>query len=121
MSLHDDLTAAGLPVAGTAVEGLTVLFTRPLTMQEQSIYERIINPTAYRQAAARVKANAISNWATWSETDWEEFFNANLGNGQVAAISNLADAKAMLVKQNTVINALARMVIALRDHTRITE
>lgn len=121
MSLQDDLIAAGLPVSGTAVQGTTVLFTRPLTQQETLVYERIINPAEYRRAAARVDANAIPNWATWAQADWDTYFNANLANSNVTAIANLADAKVMLAKQNAVINALAKMVIAVRDHTRIIE
>ena len=121
MTLHTDLIAAGLPVSGTAVAGQTVLFTRTLTQREEQIYESIVNPIQYRQERARIDANSIPDWATWTQAQWTTWFNANLANGNVTAIANLADAKAMLTKQNAVINNLAKMVIALRNHTRIIE
>lgn len=121
MSLDSDLKAAGLPVQGTAIAGQTVLFTRTLTPQEEATYESIVNPIIYRQAQARAEATAIPNWATWTHAQWSAYFNSNLANGNVTAIANLADAKLMLAKQNAVIDALAKMVIALRNHTRIIE
>lgn len=121
MSFHDDLIAAGLPVLGTAVQGTTVLFTRPLTPQEAQTYERIVNPAEYRRMAAHTDASNIPSWATWTQDDLAAYVAANLSTANVAAISNLADAKTMIAKQNTVIGALAKMVLALRDYTRIIE
>lgn len=121
MSLHTDLIAAGLPVAGTAVEGTTVLFTRPLTPQETQTYERIVNPLEYRRTTAHLDASNIPNWATWTQDDLATYIAANLSAANVTAVANLADAKVMLAKQNAVIAALAKMVIALRDYTRIIE
>lgn len=121
MSFHTDLIAAGLPVQGIAYEGVPVLFTRPLTPQEEATFESVASRVPNRQASARIDANLIPSWATWTQADWNTYFAANLANGSVTSIANLADAKVMLAKQNNVIDALAKMVIALRNHTRIIE
>lgn len=67
--------------------------------------------------AARMAAKNIPQWATWTQDGWATYFSGNLANGNVTGIGSLADAKLMLAKQNAAINALAKMVIALRDQT----
>lgn len=114
MTMLDDLIAAGLP-AIDAVPGSTPHFSRLLTLEEEVVRDSIVNKRAFRERSARLTAAAVPNWATWSQADWESYFNANLASGNVTSIANLADAKAMLTKQNTVINALAKIVLAMRD------
>lgn len=115
MSLHTDLIAAGLPVNGTAIEGVTVLFTRPLTPAELQTYEAIVNPTRQKKIDAKNVIQNIPNWTNWTQADWNNYYTNNLANGNVTGIANLAEAKLLLAKQNTIINALAKTVIALRD------
>jgi hypothetical protein len=68
---------------------------------------------------ARTAAANIPNWATWTQTELQTWYDANLGNGNVDNITNLADAKVFMKKQNAAILRLAQMVIALRDYTRL--
>ena len=69
-----------------------------------------------RQAASKATAKAIPNWATWTQADWTTYYNANISATQINAIANLTDAKAMLNKMSIIIDRLAKMEIALRDH-----
>jgi hypothetical protein len=68
-----------------------------------------------RLKAAQVSAKAIPNWATWTQADWDTYFAANLSTTQVNAVSTTAQIRAMLNKQNLVIQNLVKLVIALRD------
>lgn len=68
-----------------------------------------------RYQAAKVTAKNIPNWATWTQADWTNWFNANISATQVSAIASLADAKVVLGKMATVLDSLAKMEIALRD------
>ena len=120
-TLHEKLIAASLPVNGTAIEGQTVLFTRSLTGPEEVAYEMIVNPGRFKQIAARATAQAIPDWAAWTPEEWTTWRNANISSTQITAVANLADAKAIMQKMSTVIDNQAKMLIALRDHTRLTE
>ncbi len=134
MTLHNDLIAAGLPVSGTAIEGTTVLFTRELTAQEAQTYESIVNPAAYRQASARADANAIPNWANWTEAEAQSWGMTNIGQPLIDGRANLpasltlATTRVVILQIITILDAMwamqwamARMIIALRNHTRIIQ
>ena len=69
-----------------------------------------------RKLAAHDQVKAIPNWATWAQADWATFYNANLSQTQITAITSLAEAKLMIAKQNTVLDAIVKMVLALRDN-----
>lgn len=64
---------------------------------------------------ALTEITSIPNWSTWSQSDWSTYFDANLANGHVTSITNLAQAKAMMSKQNLVLNNLAKTAIAMRN------
>ena len=82
-----------------------------------------IDTIANRLDAAKVTAKNIPNWATWSQQDWQTYFNGNLSDtevdNQVAQISTLTTAKTVIAimwkRQNKILDALAKMEIALRD------
>lgn len=120
MATLQELQNAGLP-ALTTDGGVNASFSRSLTESENLLFLSMVDQPRFRELQARIEANAIPNWATWTQPQWTTYFNANLANGHVTSISNLADAKLMLAKQNNVIDALAKMVIALRNRTRIIE
>lgn len=68
-----------------------------------------------RKAAAKTTAKNIPNWATWTPAQWTTFFNANLADAQVDLITNIATTKVMMKRQNAVIDAMAKMLMAVRD------
>jgi len=74
-----------------------------------------------RQTASKLNAQNIPSWATWSASDWATWYAANMNGTQITAIANLADAKVVLGKMSTAIDALSKMVIAMRDYIRIIE
>lgn len=131
-TLHEKLITANLPVLGQAEEGVTVCWTRPLNEQEADVAESIINPAVYRRDHARVAANNIPNWATWTEAQVLAWFAANIDTPLAAPIpanpmsvqqirGTLVALVAIIDAQNTAQKAMARMIVALRDHTRIIE
>lgn len=134
MSLDSELKAAGLPVNGTAIEGQTVLFTRPLTdgsngsINEVEIYESIVNPAAYRKSLAMGAAAQIPNWAHWTESQVLDWFQTNIETPLAAPIPanpmTVQQIRAVLVAivsilgaMVTAMKAMARMIVALRDET----
>lgn len=116
MATLQELINAGLP-ALTTDGGVNASFSRELTAQENLIFLSIVNPEEYRKLQGRIDFGNLPNWATWTQAQWDSYFTTNLANGHVTAISNLAEAKLMLAKQNLVINNLAKAVIALRNRT----
>lgn len=81
----------------------------------------VFTPQAAEQAAqtrkngARARAKAIPNWASWTPEQWAAFFNANLSDVETDKITNIAIAKVMIKRQNAVIDAIAKMLMATRD------
>ena len=76
---------------------------------------------AFAQAAlrlqnARVTAKAIPDWATWSQAEWQTYFDTNLSTTQVATVTTIAIARTMLNRQNLVIQNLVKLVLAMRDN-----
>lgn len=115
MTLYEQLLAAGLPVL-SAEWGATPIFSRPLTAAEQVTLDSIFNKPFYREEQARTTAKSIPAWATWSQSDWDTYFNANLSDGEVDLVTSLATARVMMKRQNLVIKNLVKMVIAIRDN-----
>lgn len=68
-----------------------------------------------RGSAAKATARDIPSWATWTQAEWQTFFAANLSDTEADLVTSLAAARVMIKRQNTVINALAKMVMAVRD------
>lgn len=96
---------------GSVLSDLQIVFilSTPATASEFASIERKVQ--------AIKTAKAIPLWATWSQTDWDTFFNANLSATQVNTVSTTAQIRVMLNKQNLVIQNLVKLVIALRDQT----
>lgn len=84
---------------------------------EKAQEDTLIASDIAKITAAKVKAKAIPNWATWNETTALGWFDPKLNDATVDAISSLAAAKPILKDLITVNRALIRMVIALRDNT----
>lgn len=107
---------------GTAV-------TLPATAAKAATAIEILNPeatTQFKQQTAQIfnrfdqsKTNAanIPNWATWTQAEWTAFFDTNLSDAQAELVTNITTAKVMIKRQNEVINAMAKMLMALRDET----
>lgn len=68
-----------------------------------------------RKKDARSTAKVIPNWATWSQTDLQTWYDANISATQINAAGSLATLKPIIVKQSAAILALGQMLIALRD------
>lgn len=121
MTILSDLQAAlpGRTVADDGSGGFA--FDQSLTQQEWDIVEAIIAPAKYRKRKARTDATNIPNWSTWTPAQWATYRDANVSAAQVNAITSLAEAKAFLLKLVPVVDAQAKMIIALRDHSEIVE
>ncbi len=70
-----------------------------------------------KAVSARTAAKAISNWATWDEAQVLAWFDNNLGDAAVDALTIPVGAKTIIKAQNTALKAMARMIVALRDDT----
>jgi len=118
-----DLLNAGLPAISTDGNNgsAATVFSRTLTQPEVQTYMSIANAPEYRKGLARIDAAAIPNWATWTQAQWTTYYQNNINGTQINAIANLADAKAVMLKMSAVIDAQAKMLIALRNYTRIIE
>lgn len=107
-----------------ALQGLELTYTNPdlvvfpdppvvtSTAQTPSIVA-----SKSRWKLSRTTAKAIPSWATWTQADWDAYFNANLSTAQVNVVSTTAQIRAMMNKQNLIIQNLVKLVIAMRDDT----
>jgi hypothetical protein len=77
----------------------------------------IIAAQALIQAGAEAQAAAIPGFATWTEAEGLIWIDDNIGNGAIDAITNLAEAKVLMVKQAVAFRALWRVSKALLNHT----
>lgn len=68
-----------------------------------------------RLDSAKSTADAIPNWATWTQAEWSTYFDSNLSDAEVDLVTSLATARVMLKRQNLVINNMAKIIIAMRD------
>jgi hypothetical protein len=69
------------------------------------------------QSGAEAQAAAIPGFATWTESEGLTWIDDNIGNGAIAAVTNLAEAKDLMVKQAVAFRALWRVSKALLNHT----
>lgn len=117
------LINAGLPVVEAkeiTVEGMMhvdATFSRELAPEEWQLFLTLTNSIQAKKNLAKTTVRAIPNWATWTQADWNTYFDANLSTTQVAGVTTIAQARAMMNKQNAVIQNLVKLVIALRDET----
>lgn len=111
------LLDAGLPATSTDGNGAIAetQFSRPLTPAEWQTYLTIASPSQARHDAAKVTARSIPNWATWTQTQLQAWWDANLADSIVDGFSIPAGVKAMLKAQNAAILRIGQMEIALRD------
>ena len=72
--------------------------------------------TQTRYLQSRITAKAIPQWAMWTQTDWQTYFDANMSTAQVATVTTISQARTMMNKQNLVIQNLVKLVIAMRDN-----
>jgi hypothetical protein len=112
-----DLINVGLPAVSTDGNEATAdtLFSRELTAAEWQTYLSISDPDQAKQIAARAVAKAIPSWATWTQAEWQTYFVANLADTEADLVTSIAIARIMIKRQNTVINAMAKMLMAIRD------
>ena len=65
--------------------------------------------------AVRITAKAIPSWATWTQAEWQTYFDASLSDAEVDKVTTIALARVALKRQNLVILNLTKMVLAMRD------
>ena len=99
-----------------------VLIVSSLTDAEiETILATLISPAETnaitRRQNARIIAKAIPNWATWTQADWQTYFDANLSDAQADLVTSFAAARVMIKRQNLVIEKLVKLVFAMRDET----
>lgn len=128
MTLLEKLLAAGLPIANATEDGVVsgisgVVMTSEQFRQMNDVCMEHLHPAEHavtarvrnRQATAHAAAKAIPNWASWTQAQWQTYFNANLSDTEADTVTSLATARVMIKRQNLVILNLVKMVIALRD------
>jgi hypothetical protein len=71
--------------------------------------------TRTRWRTARITAKSIPNWATWTQGEWQTYFDANLSDAEIDKVTSLAAARVALKRMNTIIDKLAKLELALRD------
>lgn len=74
-----------------------------------------IDTVAERLAAAEGQVRAVPGWSRWSEAEALDWWASNLDDAQVESVETLADATALMKKQNAVLKSMARLLIALRN------
>jgi hypothetical protein len=79
--------------------------------QQQAAHDAAVQAGAFDQVAA------VPGFARWTEQEGLDWIDANIGNGEIAAVANLADAKALMTKQAVAFRALWRLAVALRNET----
>lgn len=67
------------------------------------------------QASAKTDIQNIPNWASWTKTQLQSWWDANLSDAQVNALAIPAGAKTIIIAQNHAILAMGLMLIALRN------
>lgn len=118
--LGRELLTAGIMHNGMSVFGniLEILLVNEnQSPQAQAVVDAHtgVDTVEQRQTTAEGNLRNIPGWSTWSESDVLVWWNTNLSDTQTDAVLNLADARAMLKKQNAAIKHMARMLIAMRD------
>jgi len=110
---------AGIPVIDADDILESANFSRPMTDAERLKWIDIVDEAGIsaraRHKQARITVAAIPSWATWTQADWQTYFNANLSDAEVDKVATIAQARVALKRQNLVILNLVKMVLALRD------
>lgn len=110
LSYDVDLASEAPSSVEPQIDTIAAAHTTDLT-SEQDAETRMI--AAFE--SAKTSAAAIPNWASWTQVDFQTWYNANISPTQINAVTSLAEAKPILLKQSAAIEALAKMVIAMRN------
>jgi len=113
MTLFTKLTDAGLPIIDATEDGR--ISSNSMTAEQEAVfndivYEHMNGTPAFdalvrirdRKSSSKTNAKAIPNWATWDEAQTVQYITDN--------VTSLATAKTVLI-------AMARLIVALRDET----
>ena len=96
---YDEPTEAQLLTALAVVEG---------SIADEEAVQAVEN-------GAESQAAGIPNFATWTEAEMLTWVDDNVGDTPIDAITNLAEAKALMKKQATFMRASARFTAAFRN------
>jgi hypothetical protein len=118
--LGKELVIAGIVHNGMSLFGneLEILLTNENQVaQAQVVIDAHdgIDPIAQRLSAAKLTADNIPNWATWTQAQLQTWWDNNLADSIVDGFSVPANVKVMLKAQNGAILRIAQLEIALRD------
>lgn len=89
-----------------------IVFEQDLTTEESAAYDALAAAETV-QANAKVQAQNIPNWASWTEAEALAWHDANIANA--LPVANLSSANTVLARLEQENRALIRMVIALRN------
>lgn len=120
--LSQRLAELGIPIEGIAIEngrvGVDVL--KEPTSEELATIQAELDahdpavPSAQTRDGAAAQAAAIPAWATWTEAEALAWLQANIDD-PLAAATTVAQVKPILQRMAAVLQAMARMEIALRN------
>jgi hypothetical protein len=112
------LQAVGLPVVSADDSG-AASFSRDLTDAERLLLTDIIDPAGKpartRLAQSRITAKAIPNWATFSQSQANTWYQTNVRDPFTAA-TTLAAMKLVVGTLINVVWAIIQMELSIRDH-----
>lgn len=118
---EQDLINAGLPLDRIDPDG-GVYFTRSLTTEENQLFLTFADPALARAMQARFEANEIPFWSIWTYEQLDTWCDNNLmTDAQIDALTLNANLKTNLKANNAFVRNAGKMLIALRNHTRIIE
>ena len=113
--LTEGISHNGMSLFGDQLEILLVNHQQAGLVQAVVDAHDGVDTASQRAEAADDDLRAIPGWATWTEAQALAWWTTNLADTQVDAVANLADAKALMKKQNAAIKSMARMLIAMRN------
>lgn len=70
-----------------------------------------------KQTDAKTGFSALPGWATWTQAELATYLDSVIGDAEIDAIANLADAKVFLKVLATLIRKEGQAIIYLRNHT----
>lgn len=122
--LSQELKTAGIAISGCNSSGVVWDLNNNEIQAQPSVAAIIAahdpidyeaQDTAALIISSEVAMKAIPNWARWTQVDWTTYYNANISATQVNAITNIATAIVVLNKMSTIMDGMAKMIIAIRD------
>lgn len=112
-----DLTNAGLPASSTDGNNSSAqtVFSRTLTPAEWLTYLSIADPDKYKLLTAKTDMTNVPNWATYTQTQYQSWWDSKLADSIVDGFAIPANVKVMLKDQNLAILRIGQLIIAIRD------